>query len=128
MDEMDELRRLAEQLSKASAEAEAAVAEWGARKFTGTADKGGVVATVDAVGNLLALDISVLSKRRHDGVTLGDAVVVAIHAAEQAAAEAKATMAPDLRMGSGPGPGDLLGDAQRAFEARTGLKGPGFPR
>lgn len=126
MDEMNELRRLAEQMSAASAEIEAAVAEWGARQFTGTADRGGVVATVDAVGNLLALDISVLSKRRHDGVTLGDAVVVAIHAAEQAAAEAKNAMTSGLNVGSGLDSGDLFGDAQRDFETRAGLRGPDF--
>lgn len=82
---------------------------------------------MDAVGNLLALDISVLSKRRHDGVTLADAVVVAIHAAEQAAAEAKDAMTSNLNMGSGLGRGDLLGDAQRDFETRAGLRRPDFP-
>ncbi|MCC5575748.1 YbaB/EbfC family nucleoid-associated protein [Microtetraspora sp. AC03309] len=122
MDEMDELRRLSEQLAGASAETDATMAEWGARRFTGTADKGGVVATVDAVGNLLALDVSVASKRRLDSVTLGDAVIAAIHAAEQAATEAKDAMMRELRVGWGPGLGDLFGDAQRSFETRSGIR------
>lgn len=52
-----------------------------ARRFTGTADEEGVVATVDADGTLLDLRISALSKRRHDEVTLADAVIAADDAA-----------------------------------------------
>lgn len=97
MDELNRLRTLTEQLehlerlSAAQTGAEAAI-ELTTRKFTGTADKGGIVATVDGSGNLLAIDISGLSKRRHDGVTLGDAAVKAVHAAEQAAAQEKAAL------------------------------------
>ncbi|MEU0566631.1 YbaB/EbfC family nucleoid-associated protein [Nonomuraea sp. NPDC005983] len=114
---MDELRMLSEQLERMSAEAEAVVAEWGAREFTGSADDGGVVATVDAAGTLLALDVSQLSKRRHDGVTLGDAVVAAVHAAEQAAAEAKTTMMRDL--GAGAHLSTLMDQAQHDFDSRS---------
>ncbi|WP_431898411.1 YbaB/EbfC family nucleoid-associated protein [Nonomuraea sp. bgisy101] len=118
MDEYEELDRLAEQLAGAAAAYEASVEEWSRRQFTGTADEEGIVATVDAMGNLVSLQISLRSKRRHDGVTLGDAVVTAVHAAEQAAAEAQETM-----MRSGPaGIGGLLADAQRSFERRGGLQ------
>ncbi|GAA3470093.1 YbaB/EbfC family nucleoid-associated protein [Nonomuraea roseola] len=121
MDELDELRRLTELLSKDSGEADAAVSAWSTQQYTGTADHDGVVATVDAVGNLVALDISVVSKRRLDGVTLGDAVVAAVHAAEKAAATAKATMLENLRVGAGPSFADRFGEAQRSFESRSGI-------
>ncbi|SDI30275.1 Conserved DNA-binding protein YbaB [Sinosporangium album] len=120
--DLGELRRLAEQLSKSSAAFEASVAQWSERRFTGTADKGGVVATVDAAGNLLSLEISPLSKRRLDGVTIGDAVVAAVHAGELAAAEAKEAMMRELQAGAGPHVGSLLSEAQRSFETRSGLK------
>jgi DNA-binding protein YbaB len=119
MDEMRELRMLAEQLAGASARIDPIVEDWSARTFTGAAAGGGVVATVDAAGTLLALDISALSKRRHDGVTLGDAVVAAVHAAERVAAQAKAVMMGELEAAAGPHLGNLLGDAQRSFETRA---------
>ncbi|GGP02531.1 YbaB/EbfC family nucleoid-associated protein [Nonomuraea glycinis] len=119
MDEMRELRMLAERLAGASARIDPIVEEWSARTFTGSAAGGGVVATVDPAGTLLALDISELSKRRHDGVTLGDAVVQAVHAAERVAERAKAAMMRELEAAAGPHLGGLLGDAQRSFEARA---------
>lgn len=119
MDEIRELQMLAEQLAGASARIDPIVEDWSARTFTGTAAQGGVVATVDAVGTLLALDISALSKRRHDGVTLGDEVVAAVHAAERMAAQAKAAMTRELEASAGPGLGSLLTDAQRSFETRV---------
>ncbi|MGW0803396.1 YbaB/EbfC family nucleoid-associated protein [Nonomuraea sp. NPDC002799] len=102
MDEMDRLHKITEELerlerlSAAAAGTETAAEQLAMREFTGKADKGGIVATVDGAGNLLALDISQLSKRRHDGVTLGDAVLEAIHAAERAATEAKSALMGDL--------------------------------
>ncbi|MFE3448590.1 YbaB/EbfC family nucleoid-associated protein [Nonomuraea sp. NPDC059194] len=114
MDETDRLRMVTEQLerlerlSATQLDTDAAAQRLMAREFTGMADKGGIVATVDGAGNLLAIDISQLSKRRHDGVTLGDAVVEAIHAAEQTAAEARAALMGDL----GAGLGDLFGARQ----------------
>lgn len=122
MDETDRLRMLAERLeqferrSATMAEAGAAAEQLATQEFTGEVDRGGITATVDGSGNLLALDISQLSKRRHDGVTLGDAVLEAIHKAEQAAAEARAALLGDL----GGDLGDLLGDAKRFFEAGGG--------
>ncbi|MER5422466.1 YbaB/EbfC family nucleoid-associated protein [Streptosporangium roseum] len=126
MDETDRLRMLTERLerlerrSAALAETEATAEQWATREFTGEVDRGGITATVDASGNLLALDISQLSKRRHDGVTLGDAVLEAIHKAEQAASEARATLMGDLGADLGVDMGDLLGDAKRFFEAGGG--------
>ncbi|MER6950848.1 YbaB/EbfC family nucleoid-associated protein [Nonomuraea sp. NPDC000554] len=126
MDEMDRLRKYTEQLERLEqrsatlAEAGAAAEQLATREFTGEADKGGITATVDASGNLLALDISRLSKRRHDGVTLGDAVLEAIHAAEQAATEAKAALMGDLTAGLGLG--DLFGDAKRFFVGGDGIR------
>ncbi|GAA4226141.1 DNA-binding protein YbaB [Streptosporangium album] len=126
MDETDRLRMLTERLeqlerrSATLAEAGAAAEQWVTREFTGKVDKGGITATVDASGNLLALDISQLSKRRHDGVTLGDAVLEAIHKAEQAASEARATLMGDLGVDLGVDLGDLFGDAKRFFEADGG--------
>jgi len=66
---MDDLREPAERLEAMSARAETVAGEWSEREFTGSADNGGVVATVDPVGTLKALDISRLSKRGNDGVT-----------------------------------------------------------
>ncbi|MFI6602713.1 YbaB/EbfC family nucleoid-associated protein [Nonomuraea sp. NPDC050536] len=91
------------------------VDEWSERHFTGQGDRGGVVANVDAVGNLLALEISAMSKRRLDGPALGDAVVAAVRAAEEAASEAQAVMLRGLHPG--------LAEAQQAFEARSRRSG-----
>lgn len=121
VEETDELLAYMEQLTKATAQMEAAVEEWSTREFTGSADEGRIVATVDAVGSLLRLDIGALSKRRLDGVTLGDAVVVAVHAAEAAAASAKDEMMHGLRVGDGPNIGELLSDAERTFKDRAGF-------
>ncbi|MFG3437847.1 YbaB/EbfC family nucleoid-associated protein [Nonomuraea sp. NPDC047897] len=119
MDEPERLARITEQLerlerlSAKQAEAAAAAEQLMTREFVGRADKGGITATVDGAGNLLAVDIGRLSMRRHDGVTLGDAVLEAIHAAEHAAAEARTALTGDL--GAGLGLGDLCGDAQQLF-------------
>ncbi|MEV2267743.1 YbaB/EbfC family nucleoid-associated protein [Nonomuraea africana] len=116
----EQLERL-ERLSATQVETAAAAEQLATREFTGKSDKGGIVATVDGAGNLLAIEISQLSKRRHDGVTLGDAVLEAIHAAEQAAAEARTALMGDL--GAGLGLGDLFGDAQQLFGGgRTDLR------
>ncbi|WP_433251323.1 YbaB/EbfC family nucleoid-associated protein [Streptosporangium sp. CA-135522] len=119
--ELEDLRELGERLAETSARIGETMAAWASLRFTGTAADGGVVATVDTTGNLLALDISVVSKRRLDGVTLGDAVVKAIRAAERAAAESEATMTRELEQITGPRVGKLLSDSQRSFEERSGL-------
>jgi DNA-binding protein YbaB len=113
---MDDLRKLAERMEAMSATAETIAQEWSERRFIGSADRGGVVATVDAAGALVALEVSSLSKRRNDGRTLGDAAVAAVHAAEQAAVEAKEAMMREL--GAGAGLTTLMEQAQRDFEDR----------
>ncbi|MFC4112061.1 YbaB/EbfC family nucleoid-associated protein [Nonomuraea zeae] len=129
MDETDRLRRLTEQLerlerlSATQADSQAAAEQLAAREFTGKADKGGITATVNGAGSLLTIDISRLSKRRHDGVTLGDAVLVAIRAAEQAAAEAKSALMADVSASLGLG--DLFGDVQRLFGPDDGRSATG---
>ncbi|MBG0815343.1 YbaB/EbfC family nucleoid-associated protein [Planomonospora sp. ID82291] len=120
MDER-ELLDLVERLPEALAGMEAAVEGWSAGRFRGTADEGRVVATVDAVGSLLDLEIHVLSKRRLDGASLGEAVVAAVAAAEEAAARAKDEMMDGLRLGGLPSLGELLGGARRDFERRSGF-------
>jgi DNA-binding protein YbaB len=128
MDEMDRLRMFTEQLERlerltaAQAGTETAAEQLATQVFTGKADKGGIVATVDGAGNLLTIDISQLSKRRHDGVTLGDAALEAIHAAEQAAAEARTALKGDL--GAGLDLGDLFGDTQHFFDAQESKRSP----
>ncbi|MFD9941188.1 YbaB/EbfC family nucleoid-associated protein [Nonomuraea sp. NPDC059023] len=119
MDEMRQLRMYAERLAGASAKIDPIVEKWSARTFTGAAAEGGVVATVDAAGTLVALDISALGKRRNDGIALADAVVAAVEAAEGMAAQAKAEMMDELVAATGHRLGSLLGDAQRDFEARA---------
>jgi DNA-binding protein YbaB len=119
--EEHELLDLAGRLPEALAEMEAAVEEWSGRRFHGTADEGRVVATVDALGSLLDLEVHVLSKRRLDGVSLGEAVVTAVGAAEEAAARAKDEMMHGLRLGGLPSLGELLGGARRDFERRSGF-------
>ncbi|WP_219504339.1 YbaB/EbfC family nucleoid-associated protein [Nonomuraea ceibae] len=120
----EELRNQAEQLAGATARIEEIVAAWSTRTFTGSADSGGVVATVDAAGGLLSVDISVVSKRRHDGVTLGDAIVAAVRAAENAAAESQDAMTRELNTATGERLGALLDDARRAFHDRAGPRPP----
>jgi len=114
---MDDLREPAERLEAMSARAETVAGEWSEREFTGSADNGGVVATVNPVGTLKALDISRLSKRGNDGVTLGDAVVEAVHAAEAAAEEAKDAMMRELSAGAGLS--GLMEQARRDLEGRV---------
>ncbi|WP_327092410.1 YbaB/EbfC family nucleoid-associated protein [Nonomuraea sp. NBC_01738] len=120
MDENGKRRMITERLERlerlTAAQSEAVAEQFATRTFTGEADRGGIVATVDAMGTLLALDISRLSKRRLDGVTLGDALIEAVHAAEQAANEARTAMMRTVS--SGHGLGDLFGDALRIFGPR----------
>ncbi|MFB4292807.1 YbaB/EbfC family nucleoid-associated protein [Nonomuraea sp. ATR24] len=120
----EELRNQAEQLAGATSRIEEIVAAWSTRTFTGSADSGGVVATVDAAGGLLSVDISVVSKRRHDGVTLSDAIVAAVRAAENAAAESQDAMTRELNTATGERLGALVDDARRAFHDRAGPRPP----
>lgn len=121
MESEQEFSDLLEQLPRVAEQMEALVEEWSAREFTGAADDGRVVATVNAVGALLRIDIHVLSKRRLDNVSLAEAAVSAVHAAEAAAAEAKAEMMHALRIGNRPSLGEMIGETQRIVERGAGF-------
>ncbi|RJL30033.1 YbaB/EbfC family nucleoid-associated protein [Bailinhaonella thermotolerans] len=111
MTEEEELWARLDAMARAARDFEERVGEWGASEFTGTADEGRIVATVNAMGVLLRLDVHVLSKRRLDGVRLGDAVVEAVNAAEAAADEARRAMTHAFRPG-GTSLGELLGEPE----------------
>ncbi|MFD1931562.1 MULTISPECIES: YbaB/EbfC family nucleoid-associated protein [Nonomuraea] len=83
------------------------VDRWSAGEFTASADEGRIVATTDALGSLLSLDISPVSRRRLDAVELADAILTAVVAAEDAAAASKDELMEDLRA------------AQRSIERRS---------
>ncbi|GII78350.1 hypothetical protein Sru01_33320 [Sphaerisporangium rufum] len=118
--------RFVEGLPALAARAAEAARDWAAREFTGPAADGQVVATVDAFGTLRGLEIHVLARRRLDNVTLGEAIVAAVRAAESAAATAHRDLLGTLRP---PGPGPALADLLAAGPgpARTGtwLRSPG---
>ena len=116
---MDDLRELAERKEAMSPPGRHDRAGMERAAFIGCADRGGVVATVDAAGTLVALEVSSLSKRRNDGSDARGRGGRAVHAAEQVAAEAKEAMMRELEAAAGPHLGGLLGDAQRSFEARA---------
>lgn len=75
---MDNIFEFADQI-------QTAVNDWQKMEFTGTADEGRIVARVNAIGALTAIDIHILSKRRLDNITLGEAITSAVNAAEDAA-------------------------------------------
>ncbi|MEW9546963.1 YbaB/EbfC family nucleoid-associated protein [Nonomuraea sp. NPDC050783] len=93
---MDEAMARLEALMATARRAEEAVAEWSARRFTGRADEGRVVATTDALGTLLDLRIHPLSRSRLDARRLADAIASAITRAEEAAEAARAALMPGL--------------------------------
>ncbi|NUR25110.1 MAG: YbaB/EbfC family nucleoid-associated protein [Catenulispora sp.] len=66
------------------------------RRFTGSSDEGRVTATVTALGVLESIDVDILSKRRLDNHSLGEAIATAVRAAEAEAEQAKAAMMDDL--------------------------------
>ncbi|MCF6476526.1 YbaB/EbfC family nucleoid-associated protein [Nonomuraea sp. MG754425] len=89
MREMQEAMARLEALAASARQAEERAAEWSVRRFTGRADEGRIVATVDALGVLAELEIHPLSRRRLDARRLGDEILNAIVRAEEAAAIAK---------------------------------------
>jgi DNA-binding protein YbaB len=86
---MDELMARLEQIAATARRAEELAAEWSAREFVGRADEGRIVATTDALGTLVKLEISPLSRKRLDARRLADEIVAAVVMAEDAAAAAK---------------------------------------
>jgi DNA-binding protein YbaB len=115
-----ELRARAAELSATIARNEAIVAEWSGRELTGSADHGGIVATVDAIGSLRNLEVSPSAMRRLDSVSLAEAIVTAVHRAEDAAATAKEEMLDGLRLGDGPSLGELTREVRSDLSERTG--------
>lgn len=107
------LRQLTEQLPTVASGIEAAVSDWTRADFAGTADDGGIVATVNGLGMLTNLEIGVLSKRRLDNLTLGERIVEAIKNAEAAAERQKFAMLDGFRFG-GLSMGELMREGPAA--------------
>lgn len=89
MGDMDEAMARLEHLISTARQAEERTAEWSARRHVGRADDGRVVATADALGTLVALEISPVSRKRLDARRLADEILVAVTKAEQSAAESR---------------------------------------
>ncbi|MBB6350663.1 YbaB/EbfC family nucleoid-associated protein [Nonomuraea muscovyensis] len=101
MEDLNEAQARLDALIAAAERAEARVEEWSAGEFTGRADEGGIVATADALGVLVRLEISPRSRRRLDATGLADAILAAVTAAEEAAAAVRDELMADLRATSG---------------------------
>ncbi|MEV4168419.1 YbaB/EbfC family nucleoid-associated protein [Nonomuraea sp. NPDC049709] len=86
-----------EELAAAARRAEELTSEWGTRRFVGRADEGRIVATTDALGALVELEIHPVSRKRLDARRLGDEILAAVVQAEAAAAAAKDELMDDLR-------------------------------
>ncbi|MBB3728431.1 DNA-binding protein YbaB [Nonomuraea dietziae] len=106
MQEMEAVQAKLDDLMALADRADDMVDQWSIREFTASADEGRIVATTDALGSLLKLDINPLSRRRLDAVELADAILTAVVAAEEAAATSKDELMNGLRA------------AQRAIERR----------
>ncbi|HEX4812433.1 MAG TPA: YbaB/EbfC family nucleoid-associated protein [Nonomuraea sp.] len=91
---MDELMARLEAIAETARRAEEMAAEWSTRRFVGRADEGRVIATTDALGTLLDLQISPLSRARLDPRRLADEITTAITKAEEAAATAMKDLLP----------------------------------
>lgn len=97
--ELSALSGLQEQISAALAAAEAYSREAPAREYTGTAADGMVTAVVSGARELRSIDIHVLARRRLDNITLGEAVVAAVLAAEQQASDAQRALLGGIEVG-----------------------------
>ncbi|MFG1941920.1 YbaB/EbfC family nucleoid-associated protein [Nonomuraea sp. NPDC048826] len=93
---MEEAMARLEELIATARRAERAAAEWRARRFTGRADEGRVVAVTDALGTLLDLRVHPLTRSRADARRLADAILAAITAAEDQAEAARTGLLPRL--------------------------------
>ncbi|MFI6500356.1 hypothetical protein [Nonomuraea typhae] len=97
MDDMHLMQARLDELIAAGERAETLVEEWNTRRHTAGADHGRIVAVTDALGTLVSLDISPLSRRNLDAVQMADALMKAISGAEEAAAAAHADLMDGLR-------------------------------
>ncbi|TMR07579.1 hypothetical protein ETD86_51500 [Nonomuraea turkmeniaca] len=97
MREMEEAMARLEEIVASARRAEEAAAEWSARQFVGRADEGRIVATTNALGVLVELEIHPLSRKRLDARRLADEITAAVVKAEEAAAAAKDGLMNGLR-------------------------------
>lgn len=88
MGDMDEAMARLDEILSSARRAEETAAQWSARRFTGRADGGRIVATTDALGVLLDLSIHPLSRSRLDARRLADEILSAITRAERDAESA----------------------------------------
>jgi nucleoid-associated protein EbfC len=78
---------------------EEAITAWSGQDFTGSSDEGRIIATVNAAKLLKELQIDIRAKRELDNLTLGDRIVEAIKAAEDAAEQARLGVFKGLEFG-----------------------------
>jgi DNA-binding protein YbaB len=93
------LAGLRDQIAAAMAAAEEYAREAPAQAHTGSAADGYVTATVSGARELRSIDIHLLARRRLDNVALGEAVVAAVQAAEQQAAEGQRALLAGIEIG-----------------------------
>jgi DNA-binding protein YbaB len=94
---MDEAMARLEAIIASAERAEEKAAEWRVRQFVGRADQGRIVATANALGVLVNLEIHPLSRRRLDARRLADEITAAIVKAEEAAVAARDELTNGLR-------------------------------
>lgn len=97
MPDMDEAMARLEHVLSTARQAEQRTAEWSTRHHVGRADEGRIVATANAVGTLVALEISPLSRKRLNAIRLADEILAAISKAEQSAAESRDALLRSLQ-------------------------------
>jgi DNA-binding protein YbaB len=88
-----------ENISKFAEQVQSVVNSWQKREFTGAADEDRIVARVNAIGALTAIDIHLLSKRRLNNVSLGEAITSAVNAAEEAAKQGQSELMDAIQIG-----------------------------
>jgi DNA-binding protein YbaB len=93
------LAGLQDQITAALAAAEEYARTAPTQEHTGTAADGYVTATVSGARELKSIDIHLLARRRLDNVALGEAVVAAVHAAEQQAVDRQRALLAGIEVG-----------------------------
>lgn len=91
-------RQIPRLMAEFQASMEAAVQEFAEQTFDGHSAVDGVGASVTASGQVTDVHIGVLAKRRTDNLTLGEAVVEAVHNAQRNAREAWAQRMASLTL------------------------------
>lgn len=93
------LAGLQDQIAAALAAAEEYARDAPTQAYTGSAADGHVTATVSGARELRSIDIHLLARRRLDNVALGEAVVAAVQAAEQQAADRQQALLAGIEIG-----------------------------